>query len=216
MSIWLFGKSSEFSQHMASQWKEDGHDVNEFGRSDVNYADPEKFIAMVSKLTIPNYVVFNINVGVPFECSPNLHKQSVYTQKLIFKEWFDNNLDVNFFKMYIFNWLIDKKFKGDIAHITSQIAKDTNPEYKGLLNYKMQRALDYQIIQNQRAYGINSYGICPANIQDSVAWPKYMAKLICDKDKDPSWLFGIIKEEDQLNYICYPSEGLYDKTNDLP
>ena len=72
MSIWLFGKSSEFSQHMASQWKEDGHDVNEFGRSDVNYADPEKFIAMVSKLTIPNYVVFNINVGVPFECSPNL------------------------------------------------------------------------------------------------------------------------------------------------
>ena len=95
MSIWLFGKSSEFSQHMASQWKEDGHDVNEFGRSDVNYADPEKFIAMVSKLTIPNYVVFNINVGVPFECSPNLHKQSVYTQKLIFKEWFDNNLDVS-------------------------------------------------------------------------------------------------------------------------
>ena len=116
---------------------------------------------------------------------------------------------VNFFKIFLFDWLLSKNFNGEIAHITSQIAKDTNPEYKNLLNYKMQRALDYQIIQNERAHSINSYGICPANIQDNVEWPKYIAKLICDKNKNASWLYGIIKDKD-LDYIYYPSEGLYD------
>ena len=110
----------------------------------------------------------------------------------------------------------ENNFKGEIAHITSQIAKDTNPEFKNLLTYKMQRALDYQIIQNQRANGINSYGICPAHIKDVVGWPRYIATLITEVTKDQSWLYGIIKEEREIYYISYPPEGLYDTSNNLP
>ena len=216
MNIWLFGKSSEFSQHMTSQWQKSNFNVIEFGRENINYSNPELFIEQAEKISFPDYVVFNVNVGVPFELNSPIHKQNVNTQKLIFGEWFQNNLDINFFKVYIFDWLLDNNFKGEVAHITSQIAKDTNPDYKNLLNYKMQRALDYQIIQNQRAYGINSYGICPASIQDSVGWPKYIASLITNSDKDKSWLYGIIKDEKEINYISYPPEGLYDTSNDLP
>ncbi len=216
MNIWLFGKSSEFSQHMTSQWQKSNYNVIEFGRENINYSNPELFIEQAEKISFPDYVVFNVNVGVPFELNSPIHKQNVNTQKLIFGEWFQNNLDINFFKVYIFDWLLDNNFKGEVAHITSQIAKDTNPDYKNLLNYKMQRALDYQIIQNQRAYGINSYGICPASIQDSVGWPKYIASLITNSDKDKSWLYGIIKDEKEINYISYPPEGLYDTSNDLP
>ena len=216
MNIWLFGKSSEFSQHMTSQWQKSNFNVIEFGRENINYSNPELFIEQAEKISFPDYVVFNVNVGVPFELNSPIHKQNVNTQKLIFGEWFQNNLDINFFKVYIFDWLLDNNFKGEVAHITSQIAKDTNPDYKNLLNYKMQRALDYQIIQNQRAYGINSYGICPASIQDSVGWPKYIASLITNSNKDKSWLYGIIKDEKEINYISYPPEGLYDTSNDLP
>tara|TARA_B100000900_G_scaffold232247_1_gene197252 strand:+ start:1705 stop:2355 length:651 start_codon:yes stop_codon:yes gene_type:complete len=216
MNIWLFGKSSEFSQHMTSQWQKSNYNVIEFGRENINYSNPELFIEQAEKISFPDYVVFNVNVGVPFELNSPIHKQNVNTQKLIFGEWFQNNLDINFFKVYIFDWLLDNNFKGEVAHITSQIAKDTNPDYKNLLNYKMQRALDYQIIQNQRAYGINSYGICPASIQDSVGWPKYIASLITNSNKDKSWLYGIIKDEKEINYISYPPEGLYDTSNDLP
>ena len=216
MNIWLFGKSSDFSQHMIDQWHKEGYQVTEFGRENVNYMNPAEFVEQVKQnLPLPDFVVYNINVGVPFELNRPIHKQNVDTQKIIFNEWYQNNLNVNFFKVFLFDWLLENNFKGEVAHITSQIAKDTNPEYKNLLIYKMQRALDYQIIQNERAHSINSYGICPANIQDNVEWPKYIAKLICDKNKNSSWLYGIIKDKD-LDYIYYPSEGLYDKTNNLP
>tara|TARA_B100000963_G_scaffold267846_1_gene236046 strand:+ start:279 stop:932 length:654 start_codon:yes stop_codon:yes gene_type:complete len=216
MNIWLFGKSSDFSQHMIDQWHKEGYQVTEFGRENVNYMNPAEFVEQVKQnLPLPDFVVYNINVGVPFELNRPIHKQNVDTQKIIFNEWYQNNLNVNFFKVFLFDWLLENNFKGEVAHITSQIAKDTNPEYKNLLIYKMQRALDYQIIQNERAHSINSYGICPANIQDNVEWPKYIAKLICDKNKNASWLYGIIKDKD-LDYIYYPSEGLYDKTNNLP
>ena len=217
MNIWLFGKSSDFSQHMVDQWHEDGHKVTQLGRENVNYTNPAEFIEEAKdKLPFPDYVVFNINVGVPFELNHPIHNQNVDTQKIIFNEWYQNNLDTNFFKVFVFDWLIENNFKGEIAHITSQIAKDTNPEFKNLLTYKMQRALDYQIIQNQRANGINSYGICPAHIKDVVGWPRYIATLITDVTKDQSWLYGIIKEERQIYYISYPPEGLYDTSNDLP
>ena len=210
MNIWLFGKSSDFSQHMIDQWHKEGYQVTEFGRENVNYMNPAEFVEQVKQnLPLPDFVVYNINVGVPFELNRPIHKQNVDTQKIIFNEWYQNNLNVNFFKVFLFDWLLENNFKGEVAHITSQIAKDTNPEYKNLLIYKMQRALDYQIIQNERAHSINSYGICPANIQDNVEWPKYIAKLICDKNKNSSWLYGIIKDKD-LDYIYYPSEGLYD------
>ncbi len=74
----------------------------------------------------------------------------------------------------------------------------------------MLRALDYQIIQTQKQYGINSYGMCPAQIKDNIEWPKYMAKLILDNDKENTWLYGIIRDDDKMDYITYPSEGLYD------
>jgi len=74
----------------------------------------------------------------------------------------------------------------------------------------MLRSLDYQIIQTQKQYGINSYGMCPAHIQDSTEWPKYMANLILDQDKETSWLYGVIKDDGVMGYISYPSEGLYD------
>ena len=117
------------------------------------------------------------------------------------KNWtYDQEAETNMWK---------NKYDKDIASRMSEI------KLMRKKNLKMQRALDYQIIQNERAHGINSYGICPANIQDNVEWPKYIAKLICDKNKNASWLYGIIKDKD-LDYIYYPSEGLYDKTNDLP
>tara|TARA_B100001057_G_scaffold468264_1_gene527272 strand:+ start:23044 stop:23673 length:630 start_codon:yes stop_codon:yes gene_type:complete len=209
MNIWLFGKSSDFGQGMVKQFESLGYNLVTFGRENLDYANPKQFILSNDKLPVPQYVVYNINVGVPFEMNRPIHEQNTFTQKLLLNEWYQNNLDVNFFKIFLFDWLLSKNFNGEIAHITSQIAKDTNPEYKNLLNYKMQRALDYQIIQNERAHGINSYGICPANIQDNVEWPKYIAKLICDKNKTASWLYGIIKDKD-LDYIYYPSEGLYD------
>ncbi len=217
MNIWLFGKSSEFSQHMVNKWNDQSHSITQFGRENVNYRNPAEFIeGLKEQFGIPDYVVFNINVGVPFELNRPVQKQNVDTQKIIFNEWYQNNLDTNFFKVFLFDWLLENNFNGEVAHITSQIAKDTNPEFKNLLIYKMQRALDYQIIQNQRAYGINSYGICPSNIQDSVGWPKYIASLITNTNKEHSWLYGIIKEENEINYISYPSEGLYDTSNDLP
>ncbi len=208
-NIWLFGKSSDFGQGMVKQFESLGYNLVTFGRENLDYANPKQFIESNNKLPVPQYVVYNINVGVPFEMNRPIHEQNTFTQKLLLNEWYQNNLDVNFFKIFLFDWLLSKNFNGEIAHITSQIAKDTNPEYKNLLNYKMQRALDYQIIQNERAHSINSYGICPANIQDNVEWPKYIAKLICDKNKNSSWLYGIIKDKD-LDYIYYPSEGLYD------
>jgi hypothetical protein len=110
----------------------------------------------------------------------------------------------------LFDWLISNKFKGQICHITSQIARDQHPEVKDLLQYKMLRALDYQILQTQRQYGIDSYGMCPAQLEDIFQWSKYMANLILDKNKEKSWLYGIVKDNNKMGYITYPSDGLYD------
>ena len=211
MIVWVFGTSSDFGQVMLSEFEQHATEVHAFGRSNVNYKDPKSFVdSKASELEIPDTVVFNINVGVPFEMNRPIHTQDVDTQKLIFGEWFHNSLDTNFFKVYLFDWLISNGFKGQICHITSQVARDQYPELKDLLQYKMLRSLDYQIIQTQKQYGINAYGMCPANIQDSVEWPKYMANLILDKDKETSWLYGIVRDDGVMGYISYPSEGLYD------
>ena len=87
MNIWLFGKSSDFSQHMVDQWHEDGHKVTQLGRENVNYTNPAEFIEQAKdNLPFPDYVVFNINVGVPFELNHPIHNQNVDTQKIILKE----------------------------------------------------------------------------------------------------------------------------------
>jgi hypothetical protein len=52
--------------------------------------------------------------------------------------------------------------------------------------------------------------MCPAQIKDNIEWPKYMAKLVLDNDKENTWLYGIIRDDDKMDYITYPSEGLYD------
>lgn len=211
MIVWVFGTSSDFGQAMVSEFEQHVTEVHTFGRSNVNYKDPKSFIDLkASNLKIPDIVVFNINIGMPFEMNRPIHTQNVDTQKLIFGEWFHNSLDTNFFKVYLFDWLISNKFKGQICHITSQIARDQHPEVKDLLQYKMLRALDYQILQTQRQYGIDSYGMCPAQFEDTFQWPKYMANLILDKNKEKSWLYGIVKDDNKMGYITYPSDGLYD------
>ncbi len=211
MIVWVFGTSSDFGQVMLSEFEKHATEVHAFGRGNLDYKDPKSFIdSKASELEIPDTVVFNINVGTPFEMSRPIHIQNQNTQKLIFREWFDNSLDTNFFKVYLFDWLINNGFKGQICHITSQVARDQYPDLKDLLQYKMLRALDYQIIQTQKQYGINSYGMCPAQIKDNIEWPKYMPKLVLDNDKENTWLYGIIRDDDKMDYITYPSEGLYD------
>lgn len=211
MIVWVFGTSSEFGQVMLSEFEKHCTEVHAFGRSNVDYKDPKSFIdSMASDFKIPDTVVFNINVGVPFEMNRPIHLQNVDTQKLIFGEWFHNSLDTNFFKVYLFDWLINNGFKGQICHITSQVARDQNPVDKDLLQYKMLRALDYQIIQTQRHYGIDSYGMCPAQLEDITKWAKYMSNLILDKNKEKTWLYGIVKDSNTMTYITYPSDGLYD------
>ena len=130
MNIWLFGKSSDFGQGMVKQFESLGYNLVTFGRENLDYANPKQFILSNDKLPVPQYVVYNINVGVPFEMNRPIHEQNTFTQKLLLNEWYQNNLDVNFFKIFLFDWLLSKNFNGEIAHITSQIAKDTNPEYK--------------------------------------------------------------------------------------
>ena len=211
MIVWVFGTSSDFGQVMLSEFEQHATEVHAFGRSNVNYKDPKSFVdSKASELEIPDTVVFNINIGVPFEMNRPIHTQDVDAQKLIFGEWFHNSLDTNFFKVYLFDWLINNGFKGQICHITSQVARDQYPELKDLLQYKMLRALDYQIIQTQRQYGITSYGMCPGDIKDNVEWPKFMSNLILDNTKVKSWLYGIFKDDGEIDYIHYPSEGLYD------
>jgi hypothetical protein len=211
MIVWVFGTSSDFGQAMVSEFEQHVTEVHTFGRSNVNYKDPKSFIdAKVNDLKLPDVVVFNTNIGVPFEMNRPIHKQNIDTQKLIFGEWFHNSLDLNFFKVYLFDWLISNGFKGQICHITSQVARDQYPDLKDLLQYKMLRALDYQIIQTQRQYGIDSYGMCPAQLEDITKWAKYMSNLILDKNKEKTWLYGIVKDSNTMTYMTYPSDGLYD------
>jgi hypothetical protein len=211
MIVWVFGTSSDFGQVMLSEFEKHATEVHAFGRSNLDYKDPKSFIdSKASELEIPDTVVFNINVGTPFEMSRPIHIQNQNTQKLIFREWFDNSLDTNFFKVYLFDWLINNGFKGQICHITSQVARDQYPDLKDLLQYKMLRALDYQIIQTQRQYGIDSYGMCPAQLEDITKWAKYMSNLILDKNKEKTWLYGIVKDSNTMTYMTYPSDGLYD------
>lgn len=212
MIVWIFGTSSDFGQVMVSEFGQHATKVHAFGRSNVNYKDPKSFIDSKSnELKIPDIVIFNTNIGTPFEMNRPIHLQNIDTQKLIFAEWFHNSLDLNFFKIYLFDWLINNGFKGQICHITSQIARDQNPADKDLLQYKMLRALDYQIIQTQRQYGIDSYGVCPAQLEDIIQWAKYITNLILDKNKEKSWLYGIAKNDNgTMTYIPYPSDGIYD------
>ena len=208
MSTWFFGASSDWSQRIITQLE---GPVESFGRQ----ANPSKYIKQVDYqpnaiktfvdelelLPLPDTIIFNINTGPVTELPDDLSEidyghYEVYAGNTAFNSfnlWWDTNREQLFFKTYLSNWLTRKGYTGNICYITSQISADHNPDFKHLQMYKNLRALDYEIIWNNRNNNINAYGICPASNEVPMDWADYIVGKINTGDlgKEDVWLYGV-------------------------
>lgn len=209
MITWFFGSSSDFSQNMIT--KLDG-DVVQFGRSNVSYhpADIKDWInETLEPLETPQKIIFNINTGMVQELPFPMHDFDTPDQFAIFNKWWTDNRNQLFFKTYLINYLIThKNFKGvvgnEVCYITSQISADHNPEWQNLQLYKTLRAVDYELIWNQRARGINAFGICPAANTRPMEWSDYITtQLNTGKLGQSHWLYGVADTGNGLDFVRY-------------
>ena len=76
--------------------------------------------------------------------------------------------------------------------------------------YKNLRALDYEIIWNNRNNNINAYGICPASNAQPIKWADFIASKINEGTLgiEDSWLYGVMhnvsdKGDDQFKMISW-------------
>ena len=209
MTTWFFGASSDWSQRIIS--KLDGQ-VIQFSRSinerrnpdidsiTVNYGPSHHAKLWIEEVASvqpkPNRVIFNFNTTA----TPELDKDmltDVQEQYKVFGSWWENNKQQLFFRTLLLNWLSNThNYKGDVVHITSQISTDHNPEYKHLQMYKTLRAVDYEIIWNNRACGMNAYGICPASNRIPQQWADYIAEHIQSDEAGKHWLYGVAETDD--------------------
>lgn len=208
-TTWLFGAGSPWSQRIKNNLSGEVIPIgrNLSGDPDITTIkyDPsnaEHWIHTVaSDLPIPDRLIFNINTGPVLELEEDILKD-VARQFQIFDDWWLCNKQQLFFKVMLVNWLIkEKNFSGDICYITSQISADHNPDWKHLHMYKNLRAMDYEIIWNNRNHGINAYGICPAANTRPMEWADYISNLIQQPDIGEHWLYGISEVDEQLSHM---------------
>jgi len=206
---WLFGAGSDWSKRIASNLEGDvlliGRNLsNDPDITTIKY-DPssaENWIHTVaSDLPVPDRLIFNINTGPILELEENILKDVAH-QFQIFDDWWLCNKQQLFFKLMLVNWLINEKnFDGDVCYITSQISADHNPQWKHLHMYKNLRAMDYEIIWNNRNQNLNAYGICPAANTKPMEWADYISNLIQQPDIGEHWLYGISEVDEQLSHM---------------
>lgn len=208
-TTWLFGAGSPWSQRIISNL--DG-EVIQIGRNLTSDSDIVKIKydpsnakhwleSKARDLPTPTRLIFNINTGPVLELDSDITKD-VSKQFEIFDDWWLCNRQQLFFKVMLVNWLQEEKnFSGDICYITSQISADHNPDWKHLHMYKNLRAMDYEIIWNNRNNGLNAYGICPAANTRPMDWADYISNLIQQPDIGEYWLYGISEVDEQISHM---------------
>ena len=208
-TTWLFGAGSPWSQRIIGNL--DG-EVIQIGRnlsSDpaiirIKYdpSNAEHWLeTKANDLPTPTRLIFNVNTGPVLELDSDIIKD-VSRQFEIFDDWWLCNRQQLFFKVMLVNWLQkEKNFSGDICYITSQISADHNPDWKHLHMYKNLRAMDYEIIWNNRNNGLNAYGICPAANTRPMEWADYISNLIQQSDIGEHWLYGISEVDEQISHM---------------
>ena len=207
MSTWFFGASSDWSQRIITQLE---GPVESFGRQanptkNINYVDYQPsaikpFVDSLELLPLPDTIIYNINVGATSEIESGMGYEESFR---VFNKWWMDNREQLFFKTYLSNWLTTKGYTGNICYITSQISVDHNPDWKHLHMYKNLRALDYEIIWNNRNNNINAYGICPASNEVPMDWADYIAGKINTGDlgKQEDWLYGVSRNDNNFSMI---------------
>ena len=220
MVTWFFGASSDWSQRIISKLEgqvvQFSRSSNERRNSDIDSIetvyDPSGLKEWLDTVAIeqpkPDRVIFNINTGMVEELSSNIYLD-IPTQFTIFNDWWINNKEQLFFRTTLMNWLHNvHNFKGDVCHITSQISADHNDNWRDLQLYKMLRAVDYEIIWNNRNYGMNAYGICPAANTRPMDWADFVAQEIQDPNIGIKyWLYGVGETPKGLKMVKYQDWG---------
>ena len=214
MSTWFFGATSDWSQHIISQLP---GKVESFGRQNNPlkniqqvYYHPKlvgQTIKQLEEFDLPDTIIYNINVGPTSEIESDMGYVDSFE---VFNKWWMDNRDQLFFKTCISKWLVEQGWTGNICYITSQISADHNPNWKHLHMYKNLRALDYEIIWNNRNNNINAYGICPASNAQPIKWADFIASKINEGTLgiEDSWLYGVMhnvsdKGDDQFKMISW-------------
>lgn len=210
MITWIFGSSSDWSQNLIHNL--DG-DVLEFGRTSAIQTDYEPTTLKdyieenIADLDTPDRIIFNINTGVPLELPNPIHNFDHIESFSIFNKWWEDNKNQLFFKNYLVQYLAkDLKTKQhQVCYITSQISADhitDSGNVYDLQMYKQLRAMDYEIIWNQRARGLNAFGICPAANTRPMDWSSFIAqKLQTDDLGKEHWLYGVSEPEHGLDLV---------------
>ena len=94
-----------------------------------------------------------------------------------------------------------------MSHFQSR-SVDCIDQWKDLQLYKMLRAVDYELIWNNRNYGMNAYGICPAANTRPMDWADYVAQEIQNKDIGIGyWLYGVGETPKGLKMVKYNDWG---------
>tara|TARA_B100001057_G_scaffold498406_1_gene605280 strand:+ start:1047 stop:1724 length:678 start_codon:yes stop_codon:yes gene_type:complete len=215
MSTWLFGASSQWSQQIASTLE---GDVIKFGRQEDNFldikqvsyhpADIKDWISdNIDLLECPQRVIFNINVGMVQELPQPMIDYDSTDSFQIFNKWWIDNRNQLFFKTFLIDYLItNKKITSipnhQVCYITSQISADHNPQWNNLQLYKTFRAVDYELIWNQRAKKVNAFGICPAANTRPMEWATFIAqRLQVENLGKTHWLYGVTEEDKKLDFV---------------
>lgn len=226
MVTWFFGASSDWSQQLIS--KLNGQ-VFQFSRSAELRRNPDidaitveydpvgakEWIETVALMQPkPNKVIFNINTGNVKELSENII-EDVSNEYEHFNEWWFNNREQLFFRTLLMNFLHKTyNFQGEVCHITSQISADHNPRWKDLQMYKTLRAVDYELIWNNRNNGMDAYGICPAANTRPLEWADFIAfQINAGNLGKNNWLYGIDEVVDtgelrMIKYGDWSNEGI--------
>ena len=139
MKYWFFGASSDYAKYIIDDLEAAGHEVTKFGRHNVDYADPVKFIESIQNIELPDRIFFNANIqGIDFDYSRPLIEQ---------KETYDAFIDswrIGFwFKLTLLKYL-ENKMKGTFIFSTSTIAYEK--DFPNCILYRILRSSEQQLI----------------------------------------------------------------------
>lgn len=163
MKYWFFGSSSLYAKYIITELENAGHTVIKFGRHNVDYTDPNKFLDSIDLNNLPDRIFFNANIqSAELDYTKNLSDQ---------KETFDKFVEswkIGFwFKLSLLKYL-ENKMKGTFVFSTSTIMFD-RLNFKECILYKILRSSEQQLI-----YSIGGKdkdfivaGCCVSNMNDS-------------------------------------------------
>ena len=175
---WVFGKSSDFSSTLMSEFNKQGISTFGFGRDNVDYANFDKFI---DGKVVPDIIIINANIEEQIALViDNKNFLDITLQKM--SNMFFNYTPVFLFFTKLIKWLENSNKETTVCGISSSITAWPQ-QNKQFVMYAVLRSMMQQLVYSASSNVCNAFCVSPSgiNANNTIDYAKRVVQLVTDR-----------------------------------